>query len=110
MKSYFRKLAASVALVRSVLLGLLLAASPSAAEDADALKRYLYVAAPGVRDYTQFGGQGILVFDIDHDHQFVKRIDSPAGKEAPRNIKGICARPPPDGCTKPRLPSCIVSI
>ena len=48
-------------------------------------------AAPGVRDYTQFGGQGILVFDIDHNHQFVKRIDSPAGKEEPRNIKGICA-------------------
>ena len=77
--------------MQSVLLGLLLATSPSAAEDADALKRYLYVAAPGVRDYAQYGGQGILVFDIDHNHQFVKRIDSPAGKEAPRNIKGICA-------------------
>jgi hypothetical protein len=91
MKSYFHKLASRLARAQSLLIGLLLATSTSAAADADALKRYLYVAAPGVRDYTQFGGQGILVFDIDHNHQFVKRIDSPAGKEEPRNIKGICA-------------------
>ena len=91
MPSHFRNLAMHFTLVRSILVGLLLAASTSAAADADALKRYLYVAAPGVRDYTQFGGQGILVFDIDHNHQFVKRIDSPAGKEEPRNIKGISA-------------------
>ena len=26
-----------------------------------ALKRYLYVAAPGIRDYLGFGGHGILV-------------------------------------------------
>ncbi len=91
MPSHFRNLAMHFTLVRSILVGLLLATSPSAAADADALNRYLYVAAPGVRDYTQFGGQGILVFDIDHNHQFVKRIDSPAGKEEPRNIKGICA-------------------
>src|SRR5690606_14711971 len=34
------------------------------AED-EPLKRYLYVAAPGVRDYLEYGGHGLLVFDID---------------------------------------------
>lgn len=55
------------------------------------VQRFLYVAAPGIRDMLEFGGQGILVFDIDNNHQFVRRIDSPAGKEKPANIKGICA-------------------
>jgi len=33
--------------------------------------RFLYVAAPGIRDYLEFGGHGVLVFDIDHGHRFV---------------------------------------
>jgi DNA-binding beta-propeller fold protein YncE len=37
-------------------------------------KRYLYVAVPGIRDYLGYGGHGVLVFDIDNDHRFVKRI------------------------------------
>ncbi len=53
---------------------------------------YLYVAVPGIRNYLEFGGAGILVFDMDRDHAFVKRIDTPASKVAkPENIKGICA-------------------
>jgi DNA-binding beta-propeller fold protein YncE len=56
--------------------------------------RRLYVAVPGIRDYLEFGGHGLLVFDIDHGHTFVKRIATggvdAAGK--PRNVKGICAR------------------
>ena len=51
------------------------------------------MAAPGIRDYLEYGGHGILVFDIDHGHQFVKRIPS-AGldeKGKPLNVKGICA-------------------
>jgi len=55
-------------------------------------RHYLYVAEPGVRDYVQWGGAGILVFDIDKGHGFVRRIDTPASREAkPDNIKGICA-------------------
>src|SRR5215475_380761 len=56
-------------------------------------RRLLYVAAPGIRDYLEYGGHGILVFDIDHNHQFVKRYPS-AGldeKGHPLNVKGICA-------------------
>jgi enamine deaminase RidA (YjgF/YER057c/UK114 family) len=56
------------------------------------IKRYLYVATPGIRDYLEFGGAGILVFDIDNGHKFVKRIQTSASKlEKPRNIKGVCA-------------------
>ena len=53
--------------------------------------RYLYVAAPGIRDYLGYGGHGILVFDMDHGHKFVKRIKTqglhPNGK--PSNVKGV---------------------
>ena len=53
--------------------------------------RYLYVAVPGIRDYLSYGGHGVLVFDIDNHHKFVKRIKTqglhPDG--APSNVKGI---------------------
>lgn len=58
-----------------------------------AVKRLLYVASPGVRNYLQHGGHGILVFDIDNGHKFVRRIPT-AGideKGRPINVKGICA-------------------
>ena len=54
--------------------------------------RFLYVAAPGIRDYLEFGGAGILVFDIDNGHKWAKRIATPASAIAkPENIKGVCA-------------------
>lgn len=55
--------------------------------------RLLYVAEPGIRDYLEYGGHGLLVFDIDQDHKFVRRI--PTGgvdeKGKPLNVKGVCA-------------------
>lgn len=61
-----------------------------------ATKRYLYVAVPGIRDYLGYGGHGILVFDIDNDHRFVKRIATkglhPDG--SPSNVKGIAVSVP----------------
>jgi hypothetical protein len=60
---------------------------------ASAANRRLYVAVPGVRNYLEYGGHGLLVFDIDHGHRFVKRIAT-AGLDAsgaPLNVKGICA-------------------
>jgi DNA-binding beta-propeller fold protein YncE len=56
------------------------------------LHKYLYVAVPGVRNYLEYGGHGIVVFDINEGHRFVKRIPT-AGldKEGkPSNVKGIC--------------------
>ena len=66
----------------------------SAASGAE-LRRLLYVVAPGIRNYLEYGGAGILVFDIDHDHRFIKRIETTASKlEKPENIKGVCAHAP----------------
>ncbi len=57
------------------------------------LKRYLYSASPGIRDYLQYGGHGIVVFDIDDGYKFVKRIPMGGLNAAgnPENVKGICA-------------------
>src|SRR6266481_2332933 len=66
----------------------------AAVEKSDsAERRLLYVAAPGIRDYLQYGGHGILVFDIDDGHKFVRRIASAGlnAKGQPDNVKGICA-------------------
>jgi DNA-binding beta-propeller fold protein YncE len=55
------------------------------------VKRYLYVAVPGIRDYLGYGGHGILVFDIDNHHRFVKRIATGGfhPDKTPSNVKGI---------------------
>jgi DNA-binding beta-propeller fold protein YncE len=55
-------------------------------------RHYLYVVSPGIRNYLEFGGAGVLVFDIDNGHKFVKRIQTPASQvKKPENIKGVCA-------------------
>ncbi|HUR10905.1 MAG TPA: hypothetical protein VM012_06025 [Flavitalea sp.] len=58
--------------------------------------RFLYVATPGIRDYLGYGGHGILVFDIDNDHRFVKRIKCGGlGKDGkPLNVKGVAVSVP----------------
>jgi DNA-binding beta-propeller fold protein YncE len=57
-----------------------------------AVRHLLYVAEPGIRNDLQYGGAGILVFDIDRDHRFVRRIATPASRVAkPENVKGVCA-------------------
>jgi sugar lactone lactonase YvrE len=64
----------------------------TAAEPSTGIQRRLYVVCPGIRDYLEFGGAGVLVFDIDDGHKFVKRIETPASREEkPDNIKGVCA-------------------
>lgn len=53
----------------------------------------LYVASPGIRNYEEYGGVGVIVFDIDNGYQFVKRIPTwtvPPGQK-PENVKGIAA-------------------
>ena len=70
--------------------------SPIAGEPADSIKRYLYVAVPGIRDYLGYGGHGILVFDIDNQHRFVKRIATSGlhPDKTPSNVKGIAVSVP----------------
>lgn len=56
-----------------------------------AINKFMYVATPGIRDYLGYGGHGLLVFDMEHDHSFVKRIPTgglhPDG--TPSNVKGV---------------------
>src|SRR3954469_9893732 len=75
------------------LAAVLLAVGARAADTKLPDGRYLFAATPGIRDYLEFGGHGVLVFDIDHGHRFVKRIASSGVDEKgkPLNVKGICA-------------------
>lgn len=79
--------------IASAVLLLLSLAHPSFAEVSADSHHLLYVAVPGIRDEFRHGGSGILVFDIDHDHQFVRRIPVPAlgDDKSPQAAKGICA-------------------
>jgi hypothetical protein len=56
-------------------------------------RHLLYVAVPGIRNDVNWGGIGILVFDMDQGHKFVKRIPTLETKpgEEPEAIKGVCA-------------------
>ena len=71
--------------------GLALANAFAAAPPKDG--RYLYAASPGVRDYVEFGGHGLLVFDMDDGFKFVQRIATAGLTDTgkPRNVKGVCA-------------------
>jgi hypothetical protein len=82
-------------LIAASLVAAILIASfnrPATAEDG--LRRFLYVASPGIRNYLEYGGHGILVFDIDNDHKFMRRISLEGygvdGDGKPINVKGIC--------------------
>jgi DNA-binding beta-propeller fold protein YncE len=83
----------------AVVLGLaaagvaLFSASARRADASKGERRLLYVATPGIRNYVEYGGVGILVYDVANGYELVKRIptfDVPAGK-APENVKGIAA-------------------
>jgi DNA-binding beta-propeller fold protein YncE len=59
-------------------------------------QRFLYAALPGVGggNNLKYGGAGILVFDIDHGHKFVRRIPLQGAMPADGRqeaIKGIAA-------------------
>jgi hypothetical protein len=65
----------------------------AAAKEPPGYERRLYVAVPGIRNYLEYGGHGLLVYDIDHGHRLLRRIPT-AGLDAkgvPNNVKGICA-------------------
>src|SRR5688572_24586613 len=53
--------------------------------------KYLYVALPGIRNYLEYGGHGILVYDISDGYKLVKRIATGGLKAdgTPSNVKGV---------------------
>jgi DNA-binding beta-propeller fold protein YncE len=88
-----RLLLTSVCLALAALGAVAVSGSPRHSPAAGPAHRLLYVATPGIRNYVEHGGVGVLVFDIDSGHGFVRRIPTPpvaAGVE-PENVKGITA-------------------
>ena len=85
---------------RSCIAALLIAAPaavgwPAARPAAGAAdeQHLLYVATPGIRNYVEYGGLGLIVYDMDKGHTLVKRFptfDVVAG-QPPENVKGIAA-------------------
>src|SRR5215467_5569438 len=53
----------------------------------------LYVGVPGVRNDLEYGGVGILIYDMEAGYKFIKRIPTwnYAPGEAAENVKGIAA-------------------
>jgi DNA-binding beta-propeller fold protein YncE len=83
MNTFHRFVACAVCIFASTALG----------DDETGVQRLLYVAEPGIRNYLEYGGHGVLVFDIDDGHRFVRRIPIGGLDDAgqPLNVKGICA-------------------
>jgi DNA-binding beta-propeller fold protein YncE len=56
------------------------------------VKKLLYVAEPGIRNYLEYGGHGILVYDIEKNFTLVKRIPTVSYDSSghPSNVKGVC--------------------
>lgn len=73
-------------LVRLAALSLTLAVSANAE-----LRRFLYCSSPDAAQADGNSGTGLLVFDIDKGHSFVRRIDVPIFKEGLRGLTGCTA-------------------
>lgn len=69
----------------SLLVALLVSCVTVFAASAD--KHYLYMSTPDGAQTDGRSGDGILVFDIDNDHRFVRRIQIPVFKEG---LRGFC--------------------
>ena len=83
-----------IAVLRTLFICALTCPASFALAQSDAGTRHLlYVAEPGIRNYPDDGGTGIIVFDIDHDHRFVRRIPVRAlgTDQHPEAVKGVCA-------------------
>ncbi len=93
---------AKIKLVILLVFGVMLTATavqakkPVRSKNAPVIRHFLYVAVPGIRDYMGYGGHGLLVFDMDHQHRFVKRIETRGfhPNKTPSNVKGIAVSIP----------------
>ncbi|MFP6899100.1 MAG: hypothetical protein VCA38_21120 [Roseibacillus sp.] len=55
------------------------------------VRRYLYCATPDGAQAQGKSGTGIVIFDIDNGHQFVRRVEIPIFKEGLRGFTGCTA-------------------
>ena len=80
--------------IRTAFIALCAVLGAACSQAADANEKHLlYVAVPGIRNYLEYGGHGLIVFDMDHGHKFVKRIQTSGvdSQGKPLNVKGVCA-------------------
>ena len=91
----------------SRLLLVALAAFTSVQAADSGLKRYLYMATPDGAQQEGASGAGVLVFDIDSGHQFVRRIDIPSLKGGVRGFTPNAARHCAFYSTTSRLVGCL---
>jgi DNA-binding beta-propeller fold protein YncE len=77
----------------SALITALFFAVPLFPDQTGKTQHLLYVASPGIRNYTEWGGVGVLVFDIDNGYKLVKRFPTwqYAAGEKVENVKGFAA-------------------
>ena len=82
--------AAAIALIFAVAFGAIAPNGPTAAQER---RRFLYVAVPGAGNEAEYRGVGLLVYDIDNGHTFVKRIPTwpERAGEQPEQVRGIAA-------------------
>jgi DNA-binding beta-propeller fold protein YncE len=73
--------------------GTLLLALPLFAAPPAKRQHLLYVASPGIRNYVEWGGVGVLVFDVDNGYKLVKRFPTWEYKPGDKveNVKGFAA-------------------
>ena len=67
---------------------------PAAKLSAAAERHLLYIAEPGIRNYVEYGGVGVLVYDIDDGYKFVKRIPTWSVAERAASRRTSRASPP----------------
>jgi DNA-binding beta-propeller fold protein YncE len=71
---------------------LALATTPAPLSGA-AERHFLNVAEPGIRNYVEYAGIGVLVYDMDNGHKFLRRIPTfpEVPNVPPENVKGVAA-------------------
>ena len=93
--TFFHRLSLPFIILHCCVLALIASRVTVAAADRanPAERKLLYVAEPGIRDYLEYGGHGVLVYDINDGHKFVKRIPARGTDEKgkPLNVKGVTA-------------------
>ena len=69
------------------ILAMILLLAPAAFGQSET-KRYIYMSQPDGAQREGRSGAGILIFDIDNGHTFVRRIEIPVFKEGLRGFTG----------------------
>ena len=70
------------------LISAVMALAPALGADSGEVKKYLYLSMPDGAQKEGRSNPGILIFDIDDGHKFVRRIDMPIFEEGLRGFAG----------------------